>query len=169
MVDKQKSTGYLTQILVAPLLIIVAVVWLVLLAVFYPFRFAYERWLIFRFWRRHGRHGRFVLFVYSDSPNWKDYIEANILPRLEPHVVTLNWSDRREWKRSNPFEARLFNHWGGESEFNPLALVFAPKGKVKRVRFWQAFKDLKHGKDRLLKQAESVLFTEVVRTAANGA
>jgi hypothetical protein len=169
MVDKHKSTEYLTQIFVAPLLLVVAVVWLVLLVVFYPFRFAYEQWLTFRFWQRHGKYGRFVLFIYSDSPNWKDYIEANILPRLEPHVVTLNWSERQKWKRSNPFEARLFSHWAGESEFNPLALIFAPTGKVQGVRFWQAFKDLKHGKDRLLKQAESLLFTELERIAANGA
>jgi hypothetical protein len=168
MVDKRKSTEYLTKVLLAPLLIIVAAVWLVLWAAFYPLRVAHERWLIFRFWRRHGQHGRFVLLVYSDSPNWKDYIEAKILPRLEPHVVTLNWSERQQWKQTNPFEARVFNHWAGEREFNPLALVFAPNGKVKSVRFWQAFSDLKHGKDRSLKLVESVLFTEVTRITANG-
>jgi hypothetical protein len=155
-----------TLILITPLLLLAGFVALLFYVVAYPFIFSYRQWLKFHFWRRHGKHGRFILFVYSDSPHWKDYIEANILPRIESHAVTLNWSKRREWERINPFEAKVFNHWAGEKEFNPMALVFSPGGKVKDVRFWRAFRDFKHGKEGLLKQAERLLFTEVERSAS---
>ncbi len=166
MKNDKDSTETFTLILIAPLLLLAGFVALLIFVVVYPFIFAYRQWLKFRFWQRHGKHGRFVLFVYSDSPNWKDYIEANILPRIESHVVILNWSKRREWERINPLEAQIFNHWAGRVEFNPMALVFSPSGKIKEVRFWRAFRDFKHGKERLLKEAESLLFTEVERIAS---
>src|SRR5207249_2405604 len=114
--ERQGDTNSITSLFIAPVFGILALVWILLLGVSYPFRFAYEQWLKLRFWQRHGRHGRFVLLVYSDSPNWKTYIESKILPRLGSGVVTLNWSQRKEWRRSNRFEARLFNHWAGDSE-----------------------------------------------------
>ncbi|HEX8354916.1 MAG TPA: hypothetical protein VF611_18560 [Pyrinomonadaceae bacterium] len=164
MVKKDKAwSETLTLILIAPPLLLAGLAALIFFAAAYPFTFTYRQWLKFRFWRRHGRHGRFVLFVYSDSPNWKAYIEANILPRLGPHVVTLNWSRRREWERINPFEAKVFKRWAGEEEFNPMALVFSPGGRVREVRFWRAFRELKHGKEGSLKRAETLLFAEVER------
>jgi hypothetical protein len=168
--SKNRSwTERLIVVAVTPLLLAWAAVWLVVWALSLPFQLMYEWWLKYQFHHRHGRFGRFVLFIYSDSPNWKDYVETNILPRLEPHVVTLNWSQRREWQRRKPFEARLFRHWACETEFNPMALVFAPTGVVRDVRFWQAFRDLKHGKDAPLKQAENLLFSEVERIASKAA
>jgi hypothetical protein len=157
------STEKIILILLTPLLLAWFAIGLAFWALSLPFQLLYEWWLKRQFRQRHGRFGRFVLFIYSDSPNWKDYIETNILPRLEPHVVTLNWSQRREWQRRNPFEARLFRHWACETEFNPMALVFVPTGAVRDIRFWQAFRDLKHGKDRPLRQAEDILFSEVAR------
>ncbi|MEK7855407.1 MAG: hypothetical protein AAB288_04905 [Acidobacteriota bacterium] len=155
-----------TRILIAPLLILAGLVALSIFAVYYPFFLGYRQWLKFRYWEKHGKHGRFVLFIYSDSPNWKNYLEEYIIPGIEPHVVILNWSKRREWERTNPFEARIFNHWAGEKEFNPMALVFSPTGEVKEVRFWQAFRDFKHGHEESLKKAENLLYTEVERIVA---
>lgn len=166
---KKKDKGWAetaTLILIAPLLLLAGLVSLIFFVAACPFIFAYSQWLKFRFWQRHGKYGRFVLLVYSDSPNWKDYIEANILPRLEPHVVALNWSKRGEWERVNPFEAKVFKHWAGEEEFNPMALIFSPGGRVEDVRFWRPFRDFKHGKEGLLRQAEALLFTEVERIAS---
>jgi hypothetical protein len=40
--------------------------------------------------------GRRILFVYSNSPVWKDYIEAEILPRLPKTGLVLNWSEPKE-------------------------------------------------------------------------
>jgi hypothetical protein len=101
------------------------------------------------------------LFVYSDSPNWKSYIESNILPRIESHAVTLNWSERKRWDEANPFEAKVFRRWAGDREYNPVAIVFPPAGKVKVIRFWRAFRDYKHGKEQPLKQAQEELFKAV--------
>jgi len=33
-----------------------------------------------------GRARRRVLFVYSDSPHWKEYVESNIVPKLPPNT-----------------------------------------------------------------------------------
>jgi hypothetical protein len=35
--------------------------------------------------------GRDILFVYSDSPIWHDYVEQHILPYLGERAVVLNW------------------------------------------------------------------------------
>ena len=77
------------------------------------FPFAHRFGLKVRFWLRHGRKGKMILFVYSDSSNWKDYIETNILPRIEAHSVILNWSKRREWGSRMQLETKLFNQWAG--------------------------------------------------------
>ena len=148
-------------ILIAPFLLLLIPLLLVGLVVWFPVVKIYEQWLKYCFWKQHGKFGRFILFVYSDSPNWKDYIEQNILPDIGPHVVTLNWSKRREWGKSNPFESKVFYRWAGQKEFNPIAILLLPNGKVKKVRFWQAFRDYKHGNDTLLNEAEKMLLNEV--------
>ena len=87
-----------------------------------------------------GRARRRVLFVYSDSPNWKEHIESNILPKLPPNTVVLNWSHRRSWPKFN-LSVILFRCFAGEREFNPIALVFERFDLVERYRFWQPFRD----------------------------
>lgn len=103
-----------------------------------------------------------VLIVHSDSPNWRDYIEANIMPRLPASTIMLNWSDRRNWKRfSLPvMAARLF---GGSREFNPMIVVFRPFHWAKTYRLWQPLKDYKHGKTEPLQALEAKLFDELSR------
>src|SRR4030067_3614116 len=98
-----------------------------------------------RFWVRHGRKGKVILFVYSDSSNWKDHIEEKILPCLDACSVILNWSKRREWESSMQFEARLFNQWAGSGEVNLKAIQFQPLGKVKVFRLWQLSQHPNHG------------------------
>ena len=156
-------------IALTPLFVIWAAVWLFLWALTLPFQYLYGWYLAYRFGQIHGRFGRFVLLIYSDSPNWKDYIETNLLPRLEPHVVTLNWSERARWGQTHAFEARVFRHWAGRKEFNPMALIFSSIWTVTEVRLWSEFRDLKHGKDRSLRLAENSLFSEVQRIASKTA
>ena len=86
-----------------------------------------------RFWLRHGRKGKLILFVYSDSSKWKDYIETNILPRIEAHAIILNWSKRREWGSRMQLETKLFNQWAGPGEFVPVAILFSPIGKARTL------------------------------------
>ena len=114
------------------------------------------------FWRAHAAQGRRVLFVYSESPNWQAYIEEHILPRIRDRAAVLNWSQRRHWSSASPWEARFFYHFSGRHrEFNPLALVFCPGGRIRPVRFYQPFLDFKHGKESPLREAEAELFALV--------
>ena len=106
----------------------------------------------------HGAAGRVVLFVHSDSPSWRPYIETNILPRLGDRAVLLNWSRRAEWRAGKPDEAKMLELWGGEREFNPLAIVVPPDGDPEVIRFWQPFLEYKHGKPQKLRAAEERLF-----------
>src|SRR6266545_1105648 len=96
--------------------------------------------------------GRDILFVYSDSPIWHDYIEESILSHLGERAVILNWSRRKRWRVS---VARLaFHHFGGYRQFNPLAVVFRPFRRSRTFRFWQPFRDFKHGHPEALHQME---------------
>ena len=101
--------------------------------------------------RWHPKHKN-ILFVYSDSPNWKEYIESNILPKIKDQTIVLNWSDRSKpiW-REKPLEVKLFIHWSQAHpyknwrkwdgrEYNPIAIVFDPWWNVKVLRFWNAFR-----------------------------
>ena len=130
-----------------------ALVVTVLLARLFQFVALYV--LVWAWWI--GRARRRVLFVYSDSPNWKEHIEVNILPKLPPSTVVLNWSQRRSWPKFN-LSVILFRCFAGEREFNPIALVFERFDRVERYRFWQPFRDAKHGRPEALQMLEARLF-----------
>jgi hypothetical protein len=115
-------------------------------------------WLRAQYRAKWSKHGKPILFVYSNSPNWQGYIEEHWFPRLRPHAVVLNWSERNEWAQHCLFEARVFHHFAGDREFNPIALYFPRQGAIRTVRFWQAFRDFKHGKEQRLQEAERELF-----------
>jgi len=123
--------------------------------------FAYRFGLKLRFWIRHGRKGKPILFVYSDSSNWKDYIETKILPRIDAHSIILNWSKRREWEARMQFEVKLYDQWTGSGEFSPVAIVFPLTGKVRVFRLFQPSQNPKHGRDKVSKGAEQALFTTI--------
>lgn len=111
--------------------------------------------------------GKDVLFVYSDSPVWHDYIEEQILPRIEARAVILNWSDRRHWLDKYSLAPLLFRHFGGYREYNPLAIYFRPFRPHRRFRFWQAFRDYKHGKADSLQRVEKAFFAAIDGPAAD--
>ena len=131
-----------------------------------------------RFRNRHGSEVRGLL-IYSNSPNWQAYIEREWLPRLQGRLFIMNWSHRVRWEVECPLEAMIFRELG-DREFNPAAIVFRPlvPGRLFRrwldairaldpigmlapyerpadvVRFFQAFRDFKHGRDRTLRAQE---------------
>ncbi len=109
-------------------------------------------------WLLWGLTGRRVLFVYSNSPVWQSYIEANILPRLPRGSVVLNWSERRRWRWWS-LSAAVFHFFGGNREFNPLAVVVRPLRWGRPFRFWRAFRDAKHGNQEALRLVEAQFFT----------
>ena len=100
--------------------------------------------------------GRDILFVYSDSPIWHDYIEQHILPSLGERAVVLNWSHRTRWRLS--LSRMAFYHFGGRRAFNPLGVVFRPFRRTRTFRFLQPFRDFKHGHPEALHRMEGEFF-----------
>ena len=100
--------------------------------------------------------GRDILFVYSDSPIWHDYIEQHILLPLGERAVVLNWSQHKRWRFS--LARMAFHHFAGRREFNPLAVVFRPFRRTRTFRFWQPFQDFKHGHPDALHRIVSEFF-----------
>jgi hypothetical protein len=76
-----------------------------------------------------------------------------ILPRLPENSVVLNWSNHGQWPRFS-VPVLLFRAFAGSREFNPIALVFERFSLVARYRFWQPFRDLKHGRPEALRMLE---------------
>jgi len=109
--------------------------------------------LIWTFWCVRGRD---ILFVYSDSPIWHDYIEQRLLPPIRHRAIVLNWSQRNRWRIS--LARAAFHHFGGYHEFNPLAVVFRPLRRTRKFRFWQPFRDFKHDRSEALGKMEKDFF-----------
>jgi hypothetical protein len=91
---------------------------------------------------------------------WRVVVSTVAVLRFRERAIVLNWSERHTWKRSP--EVSLFREFlgggGFAREYNPAAIVVPPTGrKVQPVRFWRAFRDFKHGKDRRLRRAEADL------------
>ena len=165
---RRVALGLLCLIL-SPLLLALLVVALPFLAVGHIF----DKWRRQRLrrefearWAPSGKHG---LLIYSNSPHWQRYIEEHWLPRLEQRLVVLNWSERQQWPERYRLEGEIVRRYLGEREFNPAAVVFPTGGDVQLVRFWHAFRDFKHGKDRALRAAEAELFDVLERPTGVGA
>jgi hypothetical protein len=103
--------------------------------------------------------GRDVLFVYSESPLWREYIERQLLPILAQRAVILNWSERSAWSFS--LGRAAFRHFGGSREFNPMAVVFRPLRRTRTFRFWKPFRELNRGRPQALEVMEAELLQSV--------
>jgi hypothetical protein len=138
-----------------PLLLVVLVAVLPALGIHHVLR---TRLLARAFRSQFSPQGKRLVLVYSRSPNWQPYIEANWLPKLAERAVVVDWSDRSHWQAPLPLAVRIARHWGGDREFNPLAIVFPPRGKPRVIRFYRPFLALKHGRVSELQDAENELF-----------
>jgi hypothetical protein len=132
-----------------PVLAIIGIVWFLVLISLHI--------AVLLFWAPRSRR---LLFVYSDSPNWKTYIEQRILPRLPKSAVILNWSTRSSWSRWS-LAVWLFNAHAGQREFNPIAIVCRPFRRTKKFRLWRAFRDHKNGQSEVLEGLVRDLFREI--------
>lgn len=153
---KETIKTYLGILLLIPLGIILIVVGGPIFLIFLLIRQLISLWLILRFRFKHKLSEKHILFIYSNSPTWKEYIEDNLLPKLEKQSIFLNWSERSKWD-SSQLEVKVFSHWAGEKEFNPMAIVLDKFLRVKTIRFYKAFKNRNHGDETLLKQKEEEL------------
>ena len=114
--------------------------------------------LVWTWWIGGGRLR--VLVVSSESPIWQEHMEREVLPRMPPRTVVLNWSRRKEWSRLS-FPVQLFDAFAGRREFNPIVLVFRRFALVERFRFWRPFHDAKDGRPDTLSELERTLFERV--------
>jgi hypothetical protein len=128
-----------------PLLLALLALWLL-----------YGALLLLLVWMVWLPRGRDVLVVYSNSPVWQRYFEEQVLPVLASRCVVLNWSERQRWRFSMP--VLLFRCFGGEREFNPLAVVFQPFRWPRRFRFYKPFKAFKHGRPEEVERLRGELF-----------
>ena len=114
--------------------------------------------------------GKNTLFVYSQSPVWKDYIEKNIIPKISSQSIIMDWSERKSFNEWS-LEYGVFKFWTGVrkhtikskakwsgTDYNPIAIIFKPWWSPKVIRFWDAFKDYKHGHGQKLQELENELF-----------
>ena len=128
----------------------------------YPFykvlKWLYGLWLNIRFRISNRLTQKFILFVYSNHNSHTEYLKEYIIPQLEDRALFLNWSQRATWNKSE-LPVKVFLHWSGDINFNPMAIIFDKKLDVKTIRFYQAFKNKNHGDDTLLKQKELELFS----------
>tara|TARA_R110002072_G_scaffold95501_1_gene210577 strand:+ start:977 stop:1450 length:474 start_codon:yes stop_codon:yes gene_type:complete len=99
----------------------------------------------------------FILFTYSESENWTDYIEQKIIPRIAAHAQIINRSQQKDWKSRYPTERRALESWGNLN-INPVAIVFRPWKPAKVIAFYEAFRDLKHGKESTINAKTEELF-----------
>jgi hypothetical protein len=143
--------GLLLFIVLLPLIIVVIALYLLGGLLLYVTIWC--RWCLF--------NGRYVLFVYSDSPIWHDYIEEHVLPRLRDYAVVLNWSQRKQWRQT--LAVLAFRYFGGYQAFNPMAVVFRPLRLARRFRFYEPFHEFKHGKTEALTQMEKEFYDLVDR------
>ena len=143
----KKIKKYLGIIFATVILVPVAILIAPFLLFFYLIRIVRGAYLKLRFYLKWSKQGKNTIFIYSDSPNWQEYIEENVIPRIQNEAIFLNWSERRKWDNNPSLEVKIFRHYGGDTEFNPLAIVFVKPWKIKLVRFFKEFKDYKHGKN----------------------
>ena len=163
MQAKQESKHHLlSRIVIAPLIVIILLVFLPLIALLIATHFFYGIVLQLVIWVCWCSRGINVLLVYSESPNWHDYIETHIIPRLPSSTVQLNWSQRRRWK-SLSLRVMAFRFFSTSREFNPMVVVSRPFRRAKTYRFWKPFKDYKYGKTATLQAMESELFQHLSR------
>ena len=59
----------------------------------------YKTTLYLLVWTLWLPRGKDILFVYSDSPIWRDYMTSEVLPLVHERAVVLNWSERKKWER----------------------------------------------------------------------
>ena len=95
--------------------------------------------------------GKDVLYVTSDSPVWKDYMETEVFPLVAQRAKVLNWSARSKWPKWS-FDVRVFRFFGGGRNFNPMVVLFRPFHRARIFRFLPAFREHKHGNSASVEQ-----------------
>ncbi|HEX7960535.1 MAG TPA: hypothetical protein VF493_11490 [Terriglobales bacterium] len=131
------------RIIVYGVAILFAPVWVPLIVALMVLLLLYWMLLYLAVWTWWLPRGKDVLIVYSNSPIWHDYMTEKIIASLQHRAIILNWSERKQWRRTLAvFALRAF---GGGREFNPMVMVFRPFRLAKKYRYWEPFRYWKRG------------------------
>ena len=95
--------------------------------------------------------GKDVLYVSSDSPIWKEYMEAEVFPLVAERAVVLSWSARSKWPTWS-IAVRVFRTFGRGRDFNPMVVLFRPFRRATVFRFLPAFYERKQGNSASVEQ-----------------
>ena len=95
--------------------------------------------------------GKDVLYISSDSPIWKEYMETEIFPFVADRAVVVSWSARSKWPKWS-FAVRVFRTFGRRRDFNPIFILFRPFRRARIFRFLPAFQERKHGNNASIEQ-----------------
>jgi hypothetical protein len=104
--------------------------------------------------------GKDVLFVYSDSPIWKEYMTQQLWPLMQERAIVLNWSERSKWRKWS-LPVRVLHSIGGGREFNPMVILFRPLRPARVFRFWSAFKEWKRGEPESVERLRNEVFLQL--------
>ena len=95
--------------------------------------------------------GKDVLYVSSESPIWKEYMETEVFPLVAERAIVLSWSARSKWPKWS-FAVRVFRTFGRGRDFNPMVVLFRPFRRARIFRFLPAFQEQKHGNSASVEQ-----------------
>ncbi len=137
--------------------IVLSPLWIALLLFGLILYFAFGALLYIAIWFSWLPRGQNTLFVYSSSPIWQAYMLEQVLPPIKKQAVVLNWSDRKQWKKRS-LSTLAFRYFRGRKNFNPLIIVFKPLQKAKVFRFWEPFKEWKHGNTESVENLRKEVF-----------
>lgn len=135
-------------VMLAPILVPLIIFFLLALAIVVPLSYLLVYGSIWSSWLTRGKD---ILFIYSDSPIWRDYMLSEILPLVENRAVILNWSERNSWNRWS-LRVLAFKLFAGQKAFNPLIVIFRPFRSAQKFRFWPAFHEWKQGNKRAVEE-----------------
>ena len=88
--------------------------------------------------------GKDALYVSSDSPIWKEYMETEVFTLVTERAIVLSWTARSKWPKWS-FAVRVFRTFGRGRDFNPMVILFRPLHRASIFRFLPAFQERKHG------------------------
>ena len=157
MTDNKKAQGWLGKYVAALVLVPVVLLLLPALAIRGLAYLAYSAVLHGAAWLRHGR---FVAYVYSDSPKWKDHVETHVLPALPADAIVINRS--RPWRKRS-LAGRAYRHFGGEHEYCPIGIVIERGKRVRRFRFFTPYLSAMKGDDAALLSTYAAFMAAVQR------
>lgn len=153
-----KVAGFAFFALLLPVIVPLAIVGLILhlLNKFVVYLLVWVWWL---------PQGKDVLYVSSESPIWKDYMETEVLPLVGERAIVLSWSGHSKWPKWS-LAARVFRTFGRRRNFNPMVVLFRPLRRARIFRFLPAFRDRKHGNDASVEQLRRDLTQALYKSPA---